>query len=121
MSRASDVMRAPPPTVAPADSLARAAEIMADFSMRELAVVEDGAIVGILARSDLDPHVGQLEWTPVRVAMSMSPRTVSPDAAIGEVARALLDGNFNAIPVVLDGTLTGMITRHDLLRLLVDL
>ena len=119
MGRASDIMRAPAPTVAPADSLARAAEIMADFSVRELPVVEDGAIVGILARSDLDPHVGQLEWTPVRVAMSSSPRTVAPDASIGEVARALLEGNFNAIPVAVGGALAGMITRHDLLRLLV--
>ena len=114
-----DVMRTAVPTVAPADSLARAAEIMGDFSVRELPVVEDGAIVGILARSDLDPHVGHFEWTPVRVAMSAPPRTVAPDTSIGAVARALLDGNFNGIPVVVGHVLAGMITRHDLLRLLV--
>ena len=119
MHRASDVMRKTVPTVAPADSLARAAEIMGDFSARELPVVEDGAVVGIVARSDLDPYVGQLEWTPVKVAMSAPPRTVAPDTSVDAVARALLDGNFNGIPVVVGHLLAGMITRHDLLRLLV--
>jgi len=120
MVRARDVMRISVPTVAPADSLARAYEMMDDFAIRELPVVEEGAIVGIVTRSDLDPHVGHLEWTPVRVAMSGSPRTVALDAPIGDVVRILLDGNFNGIPVVAGDALAGMITRRDLLRLLAD-
>jgi CIC family chloride channel protein len=120
MVRASDVMRSSIPTVAPTDSLARASEMMDDFAVRELPVVERGAIVGIITRSDLDPHVGHFEWTPIRVAMSASPRTVVPDAPIGEVVSALLCGDFNAVPVVMDRTLVGMIARRDLLQLLVD-
>jgi CBS domain-containing protein len=120
MVRASDVMRSSIPTVAPTDSLARASEMMDDFAVRELPVVESGAIVGIITRSDLDPHVGHFEWTPIRVAMSASPRTVVPDAPIGEVVSALLHGDFNAVPVVVDRTLVGMIARRDLLQLLVD-
>jgi CBS domain-containing protein len=120
MRRASDVMRTAVPTVAPGDSLARAAGIMDDFAVRELPVLDDGAIVGILARSDLDPHVGQLEWTPVRVAMTSPPRTVAPDATIDTVVRTLLDGSFNGVPVAAGRSLAGMITRRDLLRLLVD-
>jgi CBS domain-containing protein len=120
MVRARDVMRQSVPTVAPTDSLARAAEMMDDFGVRELPVVDGGAVVGILTRSDLDPHVGHFEWTPVRVAMSGCPRTVSVDAPIGDVVRALLDGDFNAIPVVAGDRLGGMIARRDLLRLLVE-
>jgi tRNA nucleotidyltransferase (CCA-adding enzyme) len=118
MGLAKDVMRTPVPTVAPADSLARATEIMHAFSARELPVVENDAIVGILARSDLDPYVGQLEWTPVRVAMSAPPRTVSSDTPIGDVARVLIEGHFNGIPVTVDDRVVGMITRHDLIRLI---
>ena len=118
MTRARDVMRTSTPTVAPADSLGRAAEIMKNFAVRELPVVESDALVGVVARSDLDPHVGRLEWTPVRVAMSAPVRTVAPDASIGDVARALIDGRFNGIPVAVGTVLAGMITRHDLLRLL---
>jgi CBS domain-containing protein len=119
MCRAIDVMRTSVPTVAPADSLARAVELMKDFSVRELPVVEGDAVVGILARSDTEPHVGHLEWTPVRVAMSSPVRTVGHDAPIAQVARALLDGRFNGIPVLVGNVLAGMITRHDLLQLLV--
>lgn len=120
MGRASDVMRRWVPAVSPTDSLARAVEIMDSVAVRELPVIAGGAIVGIVTRSDLGPHVGQLEWTPVRVAMSASPRTVAPDTLIADVVRALLDGNFNCVPVVDGGVVVGMITRRDLLRLLVD-
>ena len=93
---------------------------MEAFRVREIPVVEDGRVVGILARSDVEPHVGQLEWTPVRIAMTARPRTVSPDMLIADVAEVLLDGCFNGIPVVAGETLAGMITRHDLLRVLSD-
>jgi CBS domain-containing protein len=73
-----------------------------------------------LVRFDLDPHVGQLEWTPVKVAMSTPVRTIGPDASIAAVARVLLDSNFNGIPVVVENAIAGMITRQDLLRLLVE-
>jgi CBS domain-containing protein len=94
--------------------------MMGHFSVRELPVLDQGAIVGIVTRSDLDPHVGHLEWTPVRIAMSKSPRTVAADTPIADVVRVLLEGNFNGIPVVAGDALAGMITRRDLLRLLAD-
>src|SRR5262245_58791750 len=118
---ARDVMRTRIPTVAPADSLARALDIMCSFSIRELPVVGNGAIAGILARSDLEPYVGQFEWTPVRIAMSTPIRTVPPEAPIRDVALALLDGTFNGIPVAVGSVLAGMITRSDLVRLLIEL
>ena len=111
-------MRAASPTVAPADSLARAIELMRAFDVRDLPVVEEGRLIGMLARSDLDPHVGQFEWTPVRVAMTSPVRYLSPDASVGEIADAMVDGRFNAVPVVEDGRLAGIIRRHDMLQLL---
>jgi CBS domain-containing protein len=120
MTRASDIMQTAVATVAPGDSLARAAEIMKLFSVRELPVVEDGALVGILTRTDLDPHVGHLEWTAVRVAMTAPARTVAPDTTIEEVARMLREGRFNGIPVVRNGALVGMLSRHDVLRVLAN-
>lgn len=116
MTHARDIMRTAVASVAPSDSLARAAELMKHFAVRELAVVDDGALVGILARSDLDPHFGHLEWTAVRIAMTAHPRTIGPDAPIDDVARALREGSFNAVPVVQDGALVGMVSRHDFLR-----
>lgn len=118
--RANEVMRTGVPYVTPGDRLSKAAELMTSFGVRELPVVENGAVVGIVTRSDLDPYVGQLEWTVVRLAMTSPPRTVSPDEPISAVAKALLEGSFNGIPVVVDHTLAGMISRNDLLRTLAD-
>jgi CBS domain-containing protein len=111
-------MRAPVAQVTPGDPLARAAELMRSFGVREVPVVENGALVGIVARSDLQPYTGYLELTPVRVAMTCSPRTVGPDDSLDAVAQALATSGFNALPVVVDGTVAGMINRQDLLRAL---
>jgi len=113
-------MRPTRETVGPNDPLARAWEQMDTFGVREIAVVEDGALVGIVTRSDLNPHLGYLEFTPVRLAMTPAPRTVPADAPAGTIARELLAGGFNAMPVVDGGALAGMITRQDLLRVLVE-
>ena len=118
MDRVSEIMRTAVATVAPGDSLARAAELMGHFVVREIPVVENGEIVGILTRSDLEPYGGHLEWTPVRAAMTSPALTVAPDTPIDDAARVLRDGNFNGLPVAVDGLLVGMVSRHDLLRVL---
>ncbi|MGH7893437.1 MAG: CBS domain-containing protein [Candidatus Binatia bacterium] len=117
---AREVMRSAPPRVAPGDPLARGAELMTLFAVREVPVVENETVVGILSRSDLSPHLGYLELTPVRIAMTGHPKTISPNVSVVEVARALLAGGFNGIPVVVDGALAGMISRQDLLRVLAE-
>jgi CBS domain-containing protein len=109
-------MRSGVASVAPGDRLSKAAELMTHLAVRELPVVEEGTLVGIVTRSDLEPHVGQLEWTPVRMAMTSPATTVEPDASLGTVARVLIDGRFNGVPVAVDRTLAGMISRQDLLR-----
>jgi CBS domain-containing protein len=113
-------MRSAIPSVGSTDRLATVAELMAKFAVRELPVVDDGRLVGIVTRSDLDPYVGQLEWTVVRLAMTSPPQTIGPDAPVSAVARALVSNGFNGIPISVDGTLTGMISRHDLLRMVAD-
>lgn len=113
-------MRPATPVLSPADHLGHAAELMMTFEVRELAVVDQGRLVGILTRSDLEPHVGHLEWTPVRLAMTPQPTTVAPDASVVTVAKTLVEGKFNGVPVVADEELAGMISRRDVLQLLAD-
>ena len=113
-------MRTTPPTVGPKERLAKAAELMTTFGVRELPVVDDGRLVGIVTRTDFEPYIGQLEWTVVRLAMSSPPQTIAPDAPVSAVAQVLLDGGFNGIPVAVDGILAGMVSRQDLLRMVAD-
>lgn len=115
-----DLVGAPQETVSPEDTLSRAAELMDLLGTREVAVIERGALVGILTRTDLEPHRGHLEWTRVRAAMTPDPVSVAPDCTIATVAGRLLDGGFNSVAVSADRHLFGMIRRSDLLRVLRD-
>jgi CBS domain-containing protein len=115
---ARDVMREPPGIAAPDDSLSRAVEIMERGRRREVAVVEHGRLVGMLARSDLEPYRGHMEWTTVRAAMTSDPVSVVPDTAIPATVRILLERDINCVPVTVDGRLVGMVRRVDLLRTL---
>jgi hemerythrin-like domain-containing protein/predicted transcriptional regulator len=116
---AADVMRRGVPPVSPDESLASAAGVMERLGVRELPVVKDGRLVGIVVQSDLEAHRGQFEWTPVRIAMTSDPVTVVPEASTADVARVLISRCFNAVPVVGSGLLVGMIARSDLLNILV--
>lgn len=113
-------MRAQRHAVRPEDSLARARAIMDTLGTREVPVVDAGTLVGILVRSDLEPHHGHFEWTPVRAAMTPDPVTVAPDTAAAAAARMLIERAFNGLPVTVGSALVGMLRRSDLLRLLVD-
>jgi len=113
-------MRSDLPAPGPDESLARAAELMALLELRELAVVDAGELVGILAQRDLRPYLGHLEWTNVRAAMTRDPITVAPDTSVEAVARLLVDHCFNCVPVVAKRALLGTIRRADLLRLIFE-
>jgi CIC family chloride channel protein len=109
-------MRARPSTVAPDDSLARAADLMEKVRTRELPVVADGRLVGVLTRTDMDPYRGHWEWTAVRTAMTPDPVVIAPDMPVPAIARLLLARGFNALPVTEGGRLVGLVCRADVLR-----
>jgi len=112
-------MRAKPSTVSPDDSIARAAELMRSLAIRELPVVEERALVGIVTRTDLEPYRGHFEWTAVRTAMTAAPVVVAPETPAVDVAGLLVARGFNAVPVAERGELVGVISRGDILRGLV--
>jgi CBS domain-containing protein len=57
---------------------------------------------------------------PVRDVMTSAPRTVCPETSVGELITLFERHDVNAFPVVdEDGTLRGIVTKLDLLRVLV--
>ncbi len=120
MPLARDIMRSDVTSVRSSDPLARAADLMHRQGVRELPVVDDGCVVGMLSRTDFQPYVGHLEWTVVRIAMTDAPITVSHDASTDDVRRVLVAHRVNAVPVMVDDRLVGIITRHDLLRAITE-
>ena len=115
---ARDIMHHVAARVAPEDNLARAADLMDSLGSREVPVVAGRTLIGILTRTDMEPHRGHYEWTAVQAAMTPNPVTVPADAPIGEVANLLLERGFNSVPVTSGEELRGMIARRDVLRVL---
>jgi acetoin utilization protein AcuB len=116
-----DQMTPNPQYVTPDVTLAAAMEIMGAESVRELPVVEDGRLVGILSDRDLQRHWGRLGDTNVSAAMTPNVVTIESQAKIEEAARLLLDLKIGGLPVVDEGSLVGIITVSDIVRAFLDL
>jgi CBS domain-containing membrane protein len=60
----------------------------------------------------------QHEWTvEVREVMRTRVHTIGPDESVQEAARRMRSAKVGCLPVVSEGKLVGIITEHDLLRL----
>jgi len=115
------LMRRDPITTTLLDTLSSAQSLMQREGFRQLPVVENGVLVGMLSDRDLHAHSGYLDRTKVDAAMTERLITVAPTDTAAHVARLLLERRINAVPVVDNGRLVGIVSRSDLLRLLLDL
>jgi CBS domain-containing protein/nucleotide-binding universal stress UspA family protein len=115
------VVRRAPITIRQDQTLAEAAELMEREAVHQLPVVEDGRLIAIVTQRDMQGHIGYFERTKVDAVMTRAPVTVQPGDRPEDAARILLDRAFNALPVVDGERLVGMVSRTDLLRLLVQL
>jgi len=131
-------------TVAPDDTILRAAELMLRHRVSGLPVINSaGHLVGIVSEHDLlrqhrngDGTVG-LHWLQLmieqaglpgetnglhdrKVADVMTPNVASiPEtSSLGDASRLIGDLNVKRLPVVRDGKLVGIIARADLVRAL---
>jgi len=115
------IMHRDPVTTTPWDTLASAQSVMEREGYRQLPVVDKGMLVGILSDRDLHAHSGYLERTKVDAAMTDRLISVTPADTAAHTARVLLEHRINAVPVVDDGRLIGIVSRSDLLHLLLEL
>lgn len=115
------IMSKHPETVQPDDTLAKAAQMMEVGGFRSLAVVKDGAMVGILTERDVRQHRGHLEVTRVTAAMSEPVWSVAPHTTVQEAVRLILKHKVGGLPVIDKGTLVGMVTTTDMLGALLEI
>ena len=106
------------------DSLAHALDIMTEFNIRHLPVLERGKLAGIVSQRDLFFQEGfrvDPERSRVSEAMTPDPYTVGPDAGLEEVAATMATRKYGAAVVVEADKAVGIFTTTDALRALVDL
>jgi len=115
--RAADVMSAPVRTIDPDTHMADAGELMAKWGHGGVPVVDEGRLVGIVTRKDVDKALRHgLVHAPVRGFIGKDVVTVGPDMLLSELEQMLATRGIGRVPVVERDALVGIVTRKDVLR-----
>ncbi|NUN47421.1 MAG: CBS domain-containing protein [Candidatus Brocadiae bacterium] len=115
-------MSAPVLTIQSRVPAAVALEFMEKHNIRRLPVVESGALVGIVTRSDLNTLFGKrkadrhLQKKSVEEVMTPGPWTVSPDDTFESAALLMLRHKISGLPVVSSNKVVGILTESDVFR-----
>ena len=115
-------------TVAPEDTLERAADLLAEHRVHRLPVVRDGKLVGIVSDSDIrnaalrDPSHGTVGvgGKAVGEIMTREVITMTPWDTVEDALLVLQKKRLGALPVVEGNRVVGIITKADVLAALVE-
>jgi acetoin utilization protein AcuB len=113
-----------PVTVSKDQDIRDCLDLMKEFSIRHLPVVENQKLVGLVTESDLREvsSASPMEHMTVESVMIPQPITVSPDTAIEDAAKLIYFKKIGGLPVVDDDQeLIGIITAMDLLEVFIEL
>jgi acetoin utilization protein AcuB len=118
-------MTANPRTVAPADLMSAAHDLMREHGFRHVPVVHDGKLIGIVTDRDLHT-VETLRYEPVSQvtvarAMQRAVSTIAPDAPLDEALERMSQERCDALAVVGKTGVVGIFTASDALWALTDL
>jgi Zn-dependent protease/CBS domain-containing protein len=101
-------------TLAPADPLGRAAELVLAGFQQDFPVVEGGAVVGLLTRQDLVRALAaEGAGAPVGAVMRREFPVAEPGDPVEDALARLAGAGADAMPVVRGRTLLGVLTREN--------
>jgi acetoin utilization protein AcuB len=79
-------------------------------------VLDNGRLVGIITDRDVRSHMRRIDQIEAKFAMTENPVTVAPTTPLHEAARLLSERKIDALPVLEDGQLVGVMTSSDIFR-----
>ncbi len=119
--RAREIMSFPVKSVGPEVTLERAEVILNRYSINALPVMSGGKLLGLITRQTVEKGIYHgLKHHPVKDYMTTEIDTVEPDATLPEIRERLVINKQRLLPVVEDGKVLGLISRTDLLHLLIS-
>jgi CBS domain-containing protein len=111
-------------SVAPADSVLRAIEIMATRHVGALLVMSEGTLLGVISERDYARKVilknRSSHDTPVSDIMSSPAVGVTPDDTVHHCMQLMTEGRFRHLPVVKSGRVVGMLSIGDLVKAVIQ-
>ena len=122
LRRAKDVMSFPVKWVSPEVSLEGAELVLNRYSINALPVVDNARLLGLISRQIVEKGIFHgLKDHPVKDYMSTPVATVGPDDTLAEIRDKLVVNKQRLLPVLQEGEVVGIISRTDLLNLLIDI
>jgi acetoin utilization protein AcuB len=115
-------MTSPPILIQARQSAPEALDFMEQRKVRRLPVEEEGRLVGIVTKTDLQSKLGPfpISWRRLRLyvtdVMTRDPVTVGPDEPLEQAATLMLTHKISGLPVVADGRVVGIVTESDVFR-----
>ena len=129
MLTVNDLMTVIPNAVSPRSTLRQVIELMKTQACRQLPVLVEGKLVGIITDRDVrlvmnSPLILHGRWPDEEILASVTaedcmtpdPLTITPETPAYQAANMLSIYKFGALPVVDDGVLVGIITVTDFLN-----
>ncbi len=129
-----DIMTTTLTTLPRESSLLDSAITMRRTSLRHLPILDAERRAGIITERDVqrcapsllgditqDEYNAIFENTPIERVMFRNPVTIAPDASIRDAVALMLDRKVGCLPVVEGERLVGILTRSDLLNLVLNL
>lgn len=123
-----DIMTTDPVSIEPSTTVLEAEEMMHEVNIRQLPVIKDKELIGIITDRDIRSFLGSDSFdtldkqerariTEVAAVMSTKPIFLSPEDDLREAVELLIEEKVGGIPVVdeEDG-LVGIVTYMDVLR-----
>ena len=126
-----DVMTANVTTLKRNEKLTLADDLMNLGRIRHLPVLDDGEeLIGIVSQRDLfrgalaqaigyGQHARRklLETLLVKEVMTTEPTTTTPETPLADAAQVLMEKKIGCLPVVANGSLVGILTEADFVKL----
>ena len=118
--RAKDMMSSPVIHIGPDETLKKATSLMTRYNINVLLVMDNkGSLKGYLTRQVVEKAVFfGLEEIKANQYMNIEFSTIHPDASLNEIQELIIRDKLRILPVVREGEVLGVITRTDLLNIL---
>lgn len=119
---AKDIMTSPVIHTSPDAAIGEAGDLLANYNINALMVVDgNGTLKGYITRTMVDRAISLgLEQRPVKEYMNVEFSHVGPDATLSKIQDLIINNKIKTLPVLKGRHLLGVITRTDLLTLLIN-
>ncbi|MFH0787814.1 MAG: CBS domain-containing protein [Pseudomonadota bacterium] len=119
--KARDMMSYPIKSIHPRETIEHANELLTRYNINVLLIMEGEKLLGMITRQVIEKAIFHgLKDLAVREYMTTELSTIEPEASIFQIQEFIIENKQRILPVVDQGKVLGVITRTDLLNILIS-